>query len=170
MLSISRLFDVLNEFRGRGSRRQGSCNAPMFAWSVSHNGDPPPFIPGQTATHSVKVWNGIEIDSAIPLDSIRKLNEIPGIQIRATCQGHHGEKGSPDINSYMIFRTTKQNESYVANIVSKLNSIPDIKAGYGIGSINKFRIAVVSPFSYDSNPTKFEKWWKQLPNIIANVL
>jgi hypothetical protein len=112
------------------------------------------------------MWNGIDIDAKIPINSIKELNAIPSIEARASCQGHTEDSNIPDINTYFIFRPKNQDEKYVKNLVAKLNKIPNIKSGYGLGGMNSFRIAVVAPFSYDSNPKEFEKWWKNLPHII----
>lgn len=169
MLPIAPLFEFKRPI-GMGARRQGVYNAPMFAWSIYNDGEPPPFIPGRMSSHATTIWKGIDIDSVIPIQSVKELNAIPDIEVRASCQGHSENPGVPNVNTYMIFKPIKQEESYIKNIVLRLNKIRDIKAGYGLGMMREFRIGVVAPFSYDSDPVKFKKWWNQLPNIIKNVL
>lgn len=175
MLSISHLFEkenIINEFRGMGGGRgrRDSYNAPMFAWSIYHDGAKPPFIPGRSDSHAVRMWNGIDIDREIPMNAIKELNSIPGIQPRASCQGHTNDPGIPDVNTYFIFRPENQDEKYIKSLISKLNKNRDIKSGYGMGSMKAPRIAVVAPFSYDSNSKEFKKWWVNLPKIIKKEL
>jgi hypothetical protein len=173
MLSIQHLFELTRGRRGgfgRHSRPGQTYNAPMFAWSVYHDGAKPPWIPGKAGSHVSVQWNGIDIDKEIPLSVVKKLNSIKGIEGRASCQGHTNDPGIPDVNSYFIFRTDNQNENYIKNVVNKLNRNNDIKAGYGLGGWELNRIVVVAPFSYDSNPKEFKKWWINLPKIIKNAL
>ena len=183
MLSIRHLFEFqqwpedrfyMKGPRGRGYGRGGTkINAPMFAWSVFH-GKKAPFIPGNTDWHSkvrintpAGVWN---IDSEIPIKPLFKLNEIKGIIVRASCQGHPAIDSYPEMNTYVIFKPENQGINYVKELVNKLNSNKNIKAGFGRGTFDKFRVAVVAPFHYDSNPKEFKKWWERLPNIIKKVL
>ena len=159
MISISYLFE----------RRRITYNAPELAWSVYNNAEPPD-IPGWTDAHAVRKWNGIDIDAEIPIQSIKSLNSIPNIKIRATCQGHTNVPGIPDVNSYMVFTPNTQDKKYINNLISKLNKYKDIKAGYAVGRLGFFRVAVVASFSFDSNQREFKKWWINLPNIIKKEL
>lgn len=173
MLSIKHLFELRGMGRGglgRHSRPGQTYNAPMFAWSVYHDGVKPPFIPGKLTIHNTVLWNGIDIDSKIPINSIKELNAISDIEVRASCQGYSGQSGVPDVNTYMIFRSKNQNQQYIKTLVDKLNKIPNIKSGYGLGGWELNRIAVVAPFSYDSNPIEFKRWWTNLPKIIKKAL
>lgn len=153
----------------KGAGRHGVFNAPTFAWSVYHNDSNPPWIPGRPGSHASVQWNGIDIDKQIPLNIVKELNSIPGIQVTASCQGHN-ESDIPDVNTYMIFLPKTQDENYVKILVSKLNKNKDIKSGYGEGAMGRFRVAVVAPFSFDSNPIEFKKWWINLPKIIKKAL
>jgi hypothetical protein len=172
MISVSYLFEYTNIPMGRGmgmgmGRGMGvarKVNAPMFAWKILYNKEPP-FIPGRSVSHEQVNWKGIGIDKEIPISALNELDKIKDIELRSSCQG-----SDEDHPTFVIFRTINQEPEYVKMFVSKLNKHKDIKAGYDKGMQGRYRIGVTSKLWYDLNPTKFKKWWNDLPTIIKKEL
>lgn len=153
MLTVSYLFEQ-------------RVNAPQFIYKILYNDDPP-FMRGRTDEHSKVYYNDIPIDSDIPLDAVKKLNNIKGITITSSCEGSNEKKPT-----FVIFRSNNQNKDYVKKIVNNLNNYQDIKAGFDIGNAGMYRIGVTHPngLYYSKDKKLFEKWWKELPKKIQESL
>jgi len=158
MIAISYLFEFKYNWQ--------KTNAPMFAYSILHKGDLP-FIFPHCAEHTKTVWRGVKVDKSIPTSILNQLNNIEGIEGRASCQGFTDGKSVP---TYFIFRMPDSDEKYIKTFVAKINKNKGYYAGYGVGNRGMTRIGVVSDFSYDENPKEFKSWWTNLPKIIKKAL
>ena len=144
------------------STRNGKINAPTFIYRIAH-GKSGGFMQGHI-NHPSQMINGISIDSGIPADVIKKLNNIPEIEMRASCQGESEERPA-----FIIFRLPNKDPK---KLVNGLNKCKDIKAGYDTGNQGQIRIGITNPDIYYnmSNKARYQEWWNILPGMIKNAL
>jgi len=157
--------DIFLEF-AKVLMEQRKINAPTFIYKIAYDKEPDDYISGRSASHQQYLWkDGIYIDKHIKRQYVDEIDNIEGIELRASCEGsdeHHP--------TFIIFRPLNQNESYVKNLVRKLNRFPDIKAGYDRGMEGKYRIGVTNILWYDKDPYEFDKWWKTLGKKIKKCV
>lgn len=139
-------------------------NAPTFIYKIAHDKNPDTFISGRI-NHPKKYINGIDIDKYIPTNSIKKLNNIPEIEMRSSCQGE-----SSDRPAFIIFRLVDKNIN-LNRFIKNLNTFEDIKVGHGVGNGGFVRIGITNPdVYYGIDLNIYNKWWNELPIKIIKSL
>ena len=117
-------------------------------------------FPGQ---HKQKTWNGILVDEHLKNKWLNDLNNIKGIEIRSSCEGHN-----KDWLTFIIFRFTNNKSKDPKIIESKLESDNITKSSAHIGQAGKLRIVVAAKLWYGQ--AGWEKWWNTLTNKIKELL
>ena len=144
-------------------RRKNSpnkLNAPNFIYSILY---------GKTSNvrgridHEAKLINGVAIDAEIPTKSMVNLMRIKEIIPRSSCQGENKDRPT-----FFIFLPKNQNEEYIAELVNKLNLNNNVKAGYEVGNMGKFRVGVTWYTWYGHKD--FNMFWNSLPSMLLNAI
>jgi len=115
--------------------------------------------------HPEKIVDGIVIDKDIPTEAIKELNQIPEIEVRASCQG---DQDSP---TFLIFRIVDKFDyfDYNKKVAECINAKLKVgKCCIGFGRQGFIRICIAA----DRNElgAKFNLWWKELPKIIKSCI
>jgi len=153
--------------------RRGKKNSPTFAWEVVHNQTFPGNRMGRyPGPAKEKVWKGMKVDAAIKNRWLDQLNNIPNVEIRASCSGHPADKYSEQIwVSYVVFRVAPKLDKNIKKIVKKLNSFKDVNSGYDIGMEGRPRIVAATKLHYGGpNQSDWVKWWNSIASKINNAV
>lgn len=148
--------NTMCDFGKAGERK----NAPSFIYEILYGKQK--FLPGRTETHVQKNWKGILIDEHIPVESLNGLNQIPEIELRASCEG-----SGPERPTFLIIRFPSADDLVrIDNFVTAMNAFEDVKCGAGEGNMGRVRVGLTALLWYEDNRPEFEKWWLDLPTKI----
>lgn len=141
--------------------------SPSFAYEVVY-GKPPPGVrrgrPPFPTKH--KTWNGMEIDYNLDIKVLEKLNNIPNVEIRGSCEGHN-----EDWVTYVAFRVSEklEDKNTLNRIKKKLNSYDNTFCGWELGVQRRPRFVVASKLYYSKdNYKEWKSWWEKLPKRLDN--
>lgn len=159
MLNINKLVAYTVE------QRDLQVNAPTFIYNIAYN-KKPPSLRGRS-NHKQKKFKDILVDKKIPTKSLKDLNKIKEIEMRASCQGD-----SYDKPTFIIFRPIDQDKDKIKKLVKNLNRFSNVKAGSDMGNDGKYRIGITSPdLWYNKEKIKmFNTFWEELPIIIRKSI
>ena len=156
--------DYLNKIQEREFGKGGfkKKNSPAFAYELIFNKPAPKNRRGRPpfpVDH--KSWNGIQVDSHLEDKWIKDLNNIPNVEIRASCEGH-----DKDWVSYVAFRLDPKHDNDKAlfnKVVSRLNKYPNTVSGFDVGTQGRPRFVVATPLYYGCKKSnEWKKWWTTL--------
>ncbi len=139
-----------------------NSNAPCAAYETVY-GKKCPHTRGMHPNHLKRNWNGMEVDEHLEDKWLNDLNNIKGIEIRSSCEGH-------DKNwvAFVIFRFLT-NRSDGESVKSKLEANDKItKCSYHIGRGGKMRYIVAAPIWYKHKD--WNKWWSTIANRIKGSI
>lgn len=161
---VNRLVAVWDKANNKLNEQRNipKMNAPTFAFYTLYGKMPPQPIRGRKE-HSKQNIDNIPIDSAIPKKAIKEIMKIEEIEPRSSCQGESELRPT-----FLIFRTTNQDEKYVKKLVDNLEKQDKIKSNYNIGMGRMFRICIT--WKIWAGEEGFEEWWNNLPNKIKKAL
>lgn len=139
--------------------RTEKVNSPSLAYKAVYGETK--WLPGRTggAEHEC---DGAFVDEHIKCEWMQKLNAIPGIELRASCEGHSEERVA-----YIVFRL-KEDESRAKEISAALSHQPELYSLSDEGMEGRPRIVVAGKTYYGQGG--WEKWWSSLSEKIENAL
>jgi len=111
--------------------------------------------------HKQQICNGIEVDEHLKCEWIEKLNSIPEIEVRASCEGH-----DKDRVSYIVFRLKSEGDSGV--VQSELNKLEGLYSLMNVGNQGEPRIVVAGKTWYGQ--PDWVIWWTSLAGKIESVV
>lgn len=161
-MSIERL----GGFRARNP--ENKVRAPELAYYVVYGRRPLKQLMLGRSMIPQKRYKNMLVDENIPDHILDELNTIPNIEIRSSCEGHDS-----DHVSFIVIRPKNQRESYIRQLVGKINKCPNTHCGYDVGNGGLFRICIATKNWYrgdDADNSKWLKWWENLPNCIKKSL
>ena len=122
-------------------------NSPTFAHMTVYGKEPKEFLRGRTGGPEKEWKNGIMIDEHLKNEWFDALNDVDGIEIRASCEGH-----SPERVSYIVFRfKEKKNDDKAEAMVNELKKLPGIYAKADVGVEGRKRICVAGKVWYPND-------------------
>jgi len=144
-----------------------NSNAPCAAYETVYE-KKCPNRRGKNPDHKQKLWNGMNVDINLKDKWLKDLNNIKGIEIRSSCEGHDKEWVA-----FVIFRflesSISNNKTLVERVVSNIEASDKItKCSGHIGSGGKMRFIVAAPTWYGHKD--WEQWWNSLSTRIKNSL
>ena len=118
---------------------------------------------GRRSGHPQKLWKGIPVDSHIPTKVLDKINAIPGVNTRSSCEGHDSSRGA-----YLIFRLDPDKDEKAWDVSKKLREQGVYSlADYGQGE-GRPRIVAAAGMRYGQKG--WESWWNGLPGKISTAV
>ena len=110
--------------------------------------------------HKKRIWNGMEVDVHLKDKWLVSLNNIKGIEIRSSCEGH-----DKDWVAFVIFRflepKLEKNKKLVERVISNIEASDKItKSSANIGRGGRIRFIVAAPTWYGHKD--WDHWWKTL--------
>jgi len=127
--------------------------------------EPKEWIPGRAGGPEKEWKNGIMIDEHLKREWFDALNNIAGIEIRASCEGHSLERVS-----YVVFRfKDKEKDSNAKKLAKELELKEDgIYALSDIGTEGRARICVAGKIYYGQDG--WDSWWESLAEKIEKCV
>jgi hypothetical protein len=97
------------------------------------------------------------------------LNNIPNIEIRASCEGHNDEWVS-----FIAFRLDPKfdsNKSFLKKVTSRLNKDKNTVAGFDIGTQGRPRFVVATPLYYGCEKSnEWKQWWSTISSRLNKAI
>lgn len=138
-------------------------NSPTLAYIAVYGKEPDEFIRGRT-DEPKKTWNGLSVDANIKDEWLEELNNIDGIEIRATDEGK-----SETRVAFVVFRLTKNESEENAKKVSlKLKSKHNVFSLVDLGSEGRPRIIVAGKTWVGKSD--WNSWWNNIAKYIQEAV
>lgn len=139
-------------------------NSPTFAYKAVYDKEPDHWIPGRAGGPEKEWKKGIMIDEHLEGAWFDDLNNIDGIEIRASCEGHSSERVS-----YIVLRfKEKGNDKKAGQLVKKLKAKEKIYSISDIGMEGRSRIVVAGKTWHGQSD--WEEWWSSLADKVKDAV
>lgn len=146
----------LAEVRDRAPR----LNSPSFAYLAAYGKER--FVPGRDGAPK-KQWRGMDVDEHLPDDVLSELNDMKEIEARASCEGH-----GPDRPTFFVFRLRSGPDEDAVRVADWINDAPGFRSLADQGAEGKMRVVATGRTWYGQDG--WERWWKELPAVIARAV
>jgi hypothetical protein len=137
-------------------------NSPTLAYIAVYGKEPDKFIRGRT-NNPTKTWNGIQVDEDFKDEWLESINNIDGVEIRATDVGKDKVRVA-----FVVFRLSKhesvENAEKVSNLLKDKENVYSL---VDIGSENRPRI-VAAGRTWKGQPN-WETWWDNIADHISEA-
>lgn len=138
-------------------------NSPTLAYIAVYGKEPKEALRGRTDSPK-KTWNNLSVDANLKDKWLEELNNIDGVEIRATDEGKDETRVA-----FVVFRLTKnESEENAKKVSSKLNSKPNVYSLVDIGIENRPRIVVAGKTWIGKSD--WESWWNNIPKYIKEAV
>lgn len=134
-------------------------NAPTFAYITVTGEKPEDWISGRTE-HEEKEWNGYRVDKHLKDEWLEALNDIEGIEVRSSCEGHEDGRFA----FVMLRFEDEENDSLGGKLAGFLNRFDDVYSKAEAGNAGRIRICVAGDTWYGEDD--WEGFWSNLPGWI----
>jgi len=142
---------------------EGGRNAPTFAYITVTGKEPEEWISGRTE-HENKEWNGYRVDKNLKVEWLESLNDISGIEVRSSCEGH----GDGRFAFVMIRFEDEENDYLGEKLAGFLNRFDDVFSKAEEGNAGRIRICVAGDTWYGEDD--WEGFWSNLPGWIEKAV
>ena len=106
------------------------------------------------------------MDDEIPSKAIKRINSIPGLEPRSSCQGQ--DENHP---TFLIFRLPEAGEKKIQRFCEELKGRMDnTYCDYDIGNKGAYRIGAAALLWPDKDRKKFRKWWTELAETLEDMM